>query len=87
MSDSFLETTMDRFFNRENIKRYRNLASASTDATERLRIVRLLAEEEAQFRLELRRRGDVPKGRSTVNAIAAIRVEHGGEENGEGIRI
>ena len=41
---------MDRFVNRENIKRYRGLASASTDAAERLRIMKLLAEEEAKFK-------------------------------------
>ena len=60
---------MDRFVNRENIKRYRKLASESTNATERLRIMTLLAEEEAKFKLELSRRGDAPGGgRSPVNA-------------------
>jgi trehalose-6-phosphate synthase len=38
---------MDRFVTRENIKRYHKLASESTSATERSRIVKLLAEEEA----------------------------------------
>jgi hypothetical protein len=44
---------MDRFVNRENIDRYRRLASEATDATERLKILELLAEEEAKFKLEL----------------------------------
>ncbi len=41
---------MDRFINRQNIDRYRRLASETTDATERQQIIRLLAEEEAKFR-------------------------------------
>jgi hypothetical protein len=44
---------MDRFVNRENVDRYRRLASESTDAAERLRILKYLAEEGAKFRLEL----------------------------------
>ncbi len=44
---------MERFVSRENIKRYRHLASESTDAAERSRIMRLLADEEAKFKLEL----------------------------------
>ena len=44
---------MDRFVNRENIDRYRRLANESTDATERLKILELLAEEEAKFKLEM----------------------------------
>jgi hypothetical protein len=43
---------MDRFVKRENIVRYRGLASESTTAIERLRILRLLAEERAKFKLE-----------------------------------
>ena len=58
---------MDRFVIRENIKRYRKLASASTDAAERLRIMKLLAEEEAKFKADLSRRGDVLGGQSSVN--------------------
>jgi hypothetical protein len=45
---------MDRFLNRENIKRYRRLASEFTDDAERLQILKLMAEEEARFKLELR---------------------------------
>ena len=45
---------MDRFVNRQNIERYRRLAVETTNATERLQIMKLLAEEEAKFKLELR---------------------------------
>ena len=45
---------MDRFVNRQNIERYRTLAIDTTNATERLQIMNLLAEEEAKFKLELR---------------------------------
>ena len=71
---------MDRFVTRENIRRYRRLASKSTDAAERQQIMTLLADEETKFKLELRRRGDAPKGRSSVNAATEDRVEHDGEE-------
>ena len=67
---------MDRFVNRENIKRYRKLASASTDAAERLRIMKLLAEEEAKFKVELSRRGDALEGQSTGNTATVNRVEY-----------
>jgi hypothetical protein len=43
---------MDRFVNRENIERYRGLASESTNDSERLRILKLLAAERAKFKLE-----------------------------------
>ena len=43
---------MDRFVNRQNIERYRRLAIETTNATERLQIMKLLAEEEAKFKLE-----------------------------------
>ena len=49
---------MDRFVSRENIKRYRHLASESTDAAERTKIMKLLADEEAKFKLELSGSGD-----------------------------
>jgi hypothetical protein len=45
---------MDRFVNRQNIERYRRLANEATNATERLQILKLLAEEEAKFRLEFK---------------------------------
>jgi hypothetical protein len=45
---------MDRFLERENIKRYRRLASEFTNDAERLQILKLLAEEEARFKVELR---------------------------------
>ena len=49
---------MDRFVSRENIKRYRHLASETTDAAERSKIMKLLADEEARFKLETSGRGD-----------------------------
>jgi len=53
---------MDRFVNRENVERYRELASELTNDTERLRILKLLAEERTKFKLEfaagVRRSGD-----------------------------
>ena len=66
---------MDRFVNRENIKRYRKLVSASTDAAERLRIMKLLAEEEAKFKADLSRRDDALEGQSTVNTATVNRFE------------
>lgn len=76
--------TMDRFVNRENIDRYRRLASESTKATERLRLMKLLAEEEAQFKSELSRRGGAPAGRSRVTAATENRVKHDGGEQHSG---
>jgi len=49
---------MDSFVSRENIKRYRKLASESTDATQRSRIMSLLAEEEDKLKLGLSGRRD-----------------------------
>jgi hypothetical protein len=56
MSDSLWEAAMDRFVNRQNIERYRRLADETTSTIERLRIMKLLAEERAVFKLELVRR-------------------------------
>jgi hypothetical protein len=44
---------MDRFLNQRNIERYRKLIEAR-NAAERLQIMKLLAEEKAKFKLELR---------------------------------
>ena len=57
---------MDRFVTRQNIERYRRLADETTNATERLRVIKLLAEEEGKFKLELTR--DPPEERSPRNA-------------------
>jgi hypothetical protein len=43
---------MERFINRQNINRYRRLASETINATERQQILKLLAEEEAKFKLD-----------------------------------
>jgi hypothetical protein len=51
MSNRLQEAAMDSFVSRENIKRYRKLASESTDATQRSRIMSLLAEEEDKLKL------------------------------------
>ena len=53
---------MDRFVSRENIERYRKLANESANDRERLQILKLLAEEEAKFKVELRRGSDTPEG-------------------------
>jgi hypothetical protein len=53
---------MERFINRQNIDRYRRLASNTTNATERQQILRLLAEEEAKFKLD-QAVGDLDKAR------------------------
>jgi hypothetical protein len=71
---------MDRFVTLENIKRYRKLASESTNAAERLRIMTLLAEEEARFKLEVSRRGDAPGRRSTVNSATENPFKYDREE-------
>jgi hypothetical protein len=63
MSDSLHKAAMDRFVSRENIQRYRELASESTSAAERSRILKLLAEEEAKFKSELSRSNDDAAGR------------------------
>ena len=62
VSDSLQEAAMDNFVSRENIKRYRKLASESTDPAQRSRIMNLLAEEEAKLKLETSRSDDAPEG-------------------------
>ena len=71
---------MDRFVTRENIKRYRKLASKLIDAAERSRIIKLLADEVTKIKLELRRRSDAPERQSPVNAATENRAAHDGEE-------
>jgi hypothetical protein len=75
---------MDRFVTRESIERYRKLASELTDSAERSRIMKLLADQESKFKLELRRRGDAPEGQSPVDAATEIRGERDGEEQRSG---
>jgi len=48
------------------------------DATERLQLMKLLAEEEAKFK------SDAPAGRSRVTAATEHRVRHDGEEQHSG---
>jgi hypothetical protein len=80
MSDSPSEAAMDSFVSRENIKRYRKLAGESTNAAERSRILNLLTEEEARFKLERRRGSDAPGGQSAGDGAAGIRLDHDREE-------
>ena len=75
---------MDRFVTRENIKRYRKLASATTDLAERSRILKFLADEVTKVKVELRRKSDAPEGRSPVNAATEARVGHDEEEQRRG---
>ena len=71
---------MDRFVSRENIWRYRKLASKSTDAAERLRIMKLLAEQDARFKSELSRSDDGAAERSRVSATIEKQDAYDGEE-------
>jgi len=75
---------MDRFVSSENVKRYRKLASESIDGVERARILNLLTEEEAKFKLELSCSDGACEGRSPVNAAAENRLEHDGEGQQDG---
>jgi len=59
---------MDRFVSRENIGRYRQLASESIEPAERSLIMRLLAEEVTKFKMELKHRGNASEGGLPVNA-------------------
>ena len=52
-----MEAAMDRFLDRQNIELYRRLRE-TPDAAERLHIMKLLAEEEAKFKLDLRRNSE-----------------------------
>jgi len=74
---------MDRFITRENIKRYRKLASEATDAVERSRIMKLLAEEEAKLNSESGYVGS-PKGRETGGATPENRGVPDGQEQRSG---
>jgi hypothetical protein len=76
MSDSLWEAAMDRFVNRQNIERYRRLADETTNATERLRVIKLLAEERAKFKLELKLR----RGMASVRPFGPDREEQRGAD-------
>ena len=70
---------MDRFVSRENIERYRRLSTETADVAERSRILKLLAEEEAKFKLEMSRKGDGLAEGSRIDAATENRAEHDGE--------
>jgi len=69
---------MDRFVNRQNIERYRRLANEATNATERLRIFELLAEEKAKFKLEFRVPG-ATRRTCVRNFSAAVEIDPRGD--------
>ena len=75
---------MNRFVTQKNINRYRKLASESTDAAERSRIMKLLAEEYAKFKLERGARAASPKENSPVSTATSNRAEfdRGEKRNG-----
>jgi hypothetical protein len=75
---------MDNFVSRENIKRFRRLAGAATDAGERSRIMKLLAEEESKSSSEESRQGDAPAERSHINAATENPVENDGKKQRSG---
>jgi len=77
---------MDSFVTRENIKRYRKLADESSSATERSRILSLLTEEEAKFKLEQSRGGDAPGARSAGDGATGIGLGHDQKEEQGGGR-
>jgi hypothetical protein len=54
---------MGRFVSPDNIGRYRRLVSESTNVAEPSHIMKLPAEEETKFKLELQRGGDPPEER------------------------
>jgi hypothetical protein len=84
MSDSLQKAAMDGFVSRESIRRYRKLASEPTDAAERSRIMKLLAEEEAKFKSELSRSDNGPAARSRVSVATENQAEYDGEEKPPG---
>jgi len=54
MSDIPWKAAMDRLVSRQNIERYCRLANETTNAIERRQVMKLLAEEEAEFKLEFK---------------------------------
>jgi hypothetical protein len=72
---------MDRFVNRQNIERYRRLADGTTNATERLRVIKLLAEERARFKLEFKvPNAMVRRGMASVRPFEPDREEQRGAD-------
>ena len=81
---AFRKGAMDDFVGRQNIKRYREVASELLDPAERSRAVKLLADEEDKLKLDTRRSDDAPKGWTFVNAAIENRVEDDGEKRHAG---
>jgi hypothetical protein len=73
---AFVEAVMDRFVNRQNIERYRRLREAS-DAAERRQIMRSLAEERAEFKLEFRRVDPQEESQSSECRTSSSRTSAG----------
>jgi hypothetical protein len=72
---------MDRFVNRQNIERYRRLADETTNAAERVQVIKLLAEERARFKLEFKVRDAVARrGMASVRPFEPGREEQRGAD-------
>ena len=72
---------MDRFVTRQNIERYRRLADETTDATERLWVIKSMAEEWANFERELKGRAALARrGVAFVRPSEARREEQRGAD-------
>jgi hypothetical protein len=72
---------MDRFVNRQNIERYRRRADKTTNAAERVQVIKLLAEEGAKFKLEFKVRDAVaPRGMASVRPFGLDREEQRGAD-------
>jgi len=80
MSNGLQEAAMDNFISREILGGIASSPGESTDASERSRIMSLLAEEVDKLKLELSGRRDASEGRSPVNTATEDRVEHDGDE-------
>jgi hypothetical protein len=71
---------VDRFVNR-HIERYRRLAGETTNAIERLRVIKLLAEERARFKLEFKARDAIARrGVASVSPFGLDREEQRGAD-------
>jgi hypothetical protein len=72
---------MDRFVTRQNIERCSRLADKATDATERLRVIKSMAEEWAKFELEFKVRAAIVRpGAAFVGAFETHQEEPRGAD-------
>ena len=61
---------MDRFFEPQNVDRYRKLASNTIIASDRLAIMKMLADEEVEFKVSLRKVPVVTRATEILPPIA-----------------